>query len=538
MEAKWPFMLIAFGLVFLLGLTLASLEKTTVMNNWDQRRCELPVMMAARFFKPKDDPRTPSDFSSDNFSFCMKTYVDKFMALFMAPINAIFSKQTGVASNAVDMVSTARDIAQTMFNTLLGFMDTYYRKFNASVYEVSRITQYLRMAMRRANAMVIGMLYSGITLFRGMLNSIQFVIKVVLIICGIMLAIIIILWFVLFPVIPIVLSALSAIIATVLMLTMVISGSIADEASSDKSGFCFSQGTKILVKTDDGKDRFVPVDSIKVGQELSADCGKVTAVIRMEGEDIALHNLEGIYVSGSHVVKGTDGTWKLVADDERAKLTDECSRILYCFNTTSHIIPVYSPELTQNTNTKSVILFRDWEEIADDDEKGQLIWNYLILKKLNKDASYNKWKSGLKAESEVPILGLNTLVKTKDGFKPIKEFRLLFDKVLDRNDKEQYVLGLVDGLIEDVEEVKDGVWNTELFEDQDGIWVKGKGTVVKGKDSMLGKTLITDSGEFIIWDEVHKKEKIIRDFTDIGYKSIHETYPFVSERLRITEECH
>ena len=199
MEAKWPFMLIAFGLVFLLGLTLANLEKSTVMNNWDQRRCELPVMMAARFFKPKDDPRTSSDFSSDNFSFCMKTYVDKFMALFMAPINAIFSKQAGVASNALDMVSTIRDIAQTLYNTLLGFMDTYYRKFNASVYEMSRIAQYLRMAMRRANAMMIGMLYSGITLFRGMLNTIQFVIKVILIICGIMLAIIIILFFVLFP---------------------------------------------------------------------------------------------------------------------------------------------------------------------------------------------------------------------------------------------------------------------------------------------------------------------------------------------------
>jgi hypothetical protein len=68
------------------------------------------------------------------------------------------------------------------------------RRFNASVYEMSRIMQYLRMAISRANAMVMSMLYSGITMFRGMLNTIQFVVKVILIICGIMLAIIIILY--------------------------------------------------------------------------------------------------------------------------------------------------------------------------------------------------------------------------------------------------------------------------------------------------------------------------------------------------------
>ena len=48
-----------------------------------------------------------------------------------------------------------------------GFLDTYYRKFNASVYEMSRVLQYLRMAMRRANAMVVSMLYTGLTMFRG-----------------------------------------------------------------------------------------------------------------------------------------------------------------------------------------------------------------------------------------------------------------------------------------------------------------------------------------------------------------------------------
>jgi predicted ATPase len=44
--------------------------------------------------------------------------------------------------------------------------------------------------------------------------------------------------------------------------------------------------------------------------------------------------------------------------------------------------------------------------------------------------------------------------------------------------------------------------------------------------------LITETGEYIVWDPSEQKEKIVRDFTEIGYDSIYETYSFVEERLR------
>lgn len=212
MEVKWPFMLITFTLIFGLGLTISGLERTSVMNNWTSRRCELPVMAAGMFFKPDSDPRTRSEFSANNFDFCMKTYVDKFMTLLMTPINALFSKQAGILSSSLDMVSTIRKIATTMYTMLESYLDGYMRKYNASIYEISRVMQYLRMSMRRANAMVMGLFYSGISMFKGLLSSIQFIMKVILIICGIMLAIIIILIFVLFEFIPMILAVLGGLL--------------------------------------------------------------------------------------------------------------------------------------------------------------------------------------------------------------------------------------------------------------------------------------------------------------------------------------
>jgi hypothetical protein len=523
MDTKWPFMLIAFGLVFALGLTIASLERTGVMNNWDKRRCELPVAMAAMFFKPDWDPRSKNDFAKDNFDFCMKTYIDKFMSLLMAPINAIFGKHANLAGGALDMVNTIRKIAASMFNALLGFLDTYFRRFNASVFEMSRVMQYLRMAMRRANAVVVSMIYQGITMFRGMLNTIQFVIKVILIICGILLAIIIILIFVLFPFIPMILAVLGAIIATVLALVMVIAGTVANEASSDKSGFCFSETTKIVVKEND-KEVEKLVSEIKIGDDLGYSCGKVSAVIQMNGKDVELFDICGVIVSGSHLVLGTDNIWKTVAKDERAKKVDTQSKILYCFNTSSHDIPIVCSD-------SSILKFREWEEIEDEDKLGQYTWIYTILKTLNNNTNYSKWKDGLKVGAEVPLMGRNIKIKTAIGF--VELWRLsLFGSVLDRNGNEQEVLGIINAEIEGIKE-GDGKWNTELYEMNEGIWVKGASTVKESNESACGMTLITETGEIIIWDEEGQKEKIVRDFTEIGHKEIHKTYPLVDSRLRL-----
>ena len=519
MESKWPFLLLTFVLLFMLGLTLANIEKTSVMNNWTDRRCDLPIIAAASFFKPDADPRTSSDFAKDNFEFCMKSTVEKFMALFMGPVNAIFGKQVNVAGDAANSVNTARSIAQSLYNAFLSYVDQMFKKFNASVFEMSRVVQYMRMAMNRANAMAVSMIYAGISAFRAMVNSIQYVIKVVLIICGIMLAIIIILWFILFPVIPIILATLGAIVAAVLAFTGVLSKSISDSANNQMGGFCFAEEAPIMTSAGN-----VPAKEIKVGDQLAHGGGRVTSVIAMKGDHIPLYQLNGIYVSGSHLVKGISGEWHSVAEDDRATITDRTSPIIYCFNTTSNTIPI-------QTTDQSIVWFRDWEEIRNDDPRGQYMWNYMISKMLHSSTNYKEWKSNLRSYCEDAVLGHAVRVKTAKGWVPISELTS-FQSVLDRNGKEQDILGLVCGEVEEAEET-DGTWHTEWYEWNNGVWIKSNRTVHRGTSTIHGFTMITESGEFVIWDEIQKKEKIIRDFTEVGYQTIHETYPFVEARLRL-----
>lgn len=531
MTEKWPFFLLTFLLLFGLGITIANLERNQVVAQWSDRRCEIPVIMAASFFRPASDPRTDSDFAKDNFDFCLKSTVEKFISMFMVPIQTLFGKQVNVTGDAINMVDTIRKIATSMYTSFFSYMDRYFTKFNMAVFEMSRITQHLKMAMGRLNGIAVSMIYAGISLFRGIMNFIQAVIRVVLIICGIMLAIIIILWFILFPVIPVILATLGAIVTAVMVFTGILSSELSSDAQGKMGGFCFAEGTMVHVVSREGHIIQKKVEDIQLGDQLADQCGEITALIHMKGSDIPLYNLNGICVSGSHLVMGTDGLWKSVADDERAVKIDRISPIIYCFNTTSNNIPIVSVD-------GSIILFRDWEELGNTDTKGQFIWNYMVSSMLHSNAKYNDWKHNIRPHCEDALMGPNVLIKTANGFVPMHTIH--FGSVLDRHGKSQAVLGCIKESLWNAKQ-EDGTWHTERYEyqpknEKDGTWVKSIHSVQPGTETLIGYALITESGEYIIWDDKEQKEKIIRDFTEVGYQDIHKTYEFLEARLRMMNE--
>ena len=526
-EAIWPFMVLVVSLLIGLGFLMSRMERGTVMQNWPTRRCDLPVMAAARFFKPDADPRTPGEFSSDNFDFCMKQFVDQFMELFMAPITAVMGKQSDVTSNTVEMLGQVRKMAQTMYTAFSGYLAQYFTKFHRSIYELQRIMTYLRMGMQRMSAMALSMIYTGITMFRGMVNSIQAVIRVVLIVCSIMLAIIIILFFVLFPVIPVIMSTLTAVVMITVALGAVMSQSIAADAESKKSGFCFAEGTPVQMK--DGTTR--PVEDLRVGDRL-ADDGEVTARMVFSGEKVVFYDYKGIHVSGSHLVKH-DGVWMLVEATGVARLPSRRSARVYCLNTTSNGIPVRSP-LTAPSDAAAPVLFRDWEELDNEDVEGQIEWHRLVMRLLNPTASDKTEDDPTRdLPAETPLFSENMAVFMADGtLRPIREVRL---------GEEVEGGGIVQGWIEGRSDAADAAaahapdaagWHSMIYvlhgTDQ---WrrLPSQG-VPRGK----GYHLITERGVFrvLLPSRIGTVRHYVRDFTEVGQHRIHETYDFVSAKLR------
>jgi hypothetical protein len=211
-------------------------------------------------------------------------------------------------------------------------------------------------------------------------------------------------------------------------------------------------------------------------------------------------------------VKGVGGDWHSVDKDSRAQLCAERVDRLYCLNTSNQIIPVLT------ANGKS-ILFRDWEEIDSRDIIGQKGWNQQV-------SSLLKGLTGKEAATFClmdPAIG----IPTSTGIKPLSSIQIGDSIELSYNNHTR-VIGIVEGQIEGIYSPH---WMSSCIEKTFKPTVYHRITTVKqGSTELLrGKHLITDSGKLI----AHVKGHVIqmRDFTEVGIDNIHQTYPFIAERL-------
>jgi len=452
-------------------------------------------MFAAPFLKPASDPRTAAAFATDNFAFCMKTLGQSTLQLALAPFLAVFGNQVSIGGMITQILEAIQGLLAALYAAFLSFIDPFLRRFQAVTYQAGIVTQHLRTAFQRVNTILTSFIFVGLSTMQGLENLIDTVINIILIICGIMLAIIIILFFILFPLIPLIITTLTIILAVGI-------GTTAAAAENMKGGFCFDPETPIVLKS--GLTR--PISELHIGEEL-ANGEYVEGILVLEGSQTPLYNLQGIRVSGSHLVKDEQGLWRAVETDPRAVPISERSPILYCLNTTNQIIPVY------NRQMGSVLQFRDWEEIGEEDKEGQQEWDLLIRSMLGMDllASCSETFCLMSPATQLSTHNRGPICLDKVG---------LGDLVEDDTGVFTRVIGLVKGRI-GCGEGSD--WVSACIQKEGGTWVR-RTTTSSGPDT-IGYHLITESGTF------RTKQGLFRDFTEVGADRIQDTYSFVASRL-------
>lgn len=522
-EAKWPFLLLLLFFVGLTGYLISQLERTNVIRNWDKRRCDFTVMLAARFFKPPEDPRTPGEFASDNFDFCVKQHSEAFLAILMAPISWLMGKQAGLAGGAMAAMNQVREVTARITNAFMSYVSSYMKKLGTSMFELRRIVIYLRQAVQRMMAMAVSTIYMGMTLFRGMISSFQVIIRVILIICAIMIAVIILLWFILLPIIPFILTTLTAVVALVGALSVVMSTSLAAQAESQKGGFCFAETTPL--STTRG---VIPLREVEIGDVLE-DGSEVTMVMEVTSETVEWYDLEGIRVAGDHRVLGLNG-WCLVREDARAiplSVTPTDSRV-FCLNTTTHVIPLRGRK-------GNVILFRDWEEFDDEDVEGHRRWREGVMSILHPGKAIRE--KDVSEEQPLSWMSPGVEVETPTGWKPLSTLSI-GEWILGPNGP-QRVLGKVRGKTEDhYQEGSSWIQGGYVWDTEEERWIPWRGSPPSSPSSAssastanhtIGWNLITDTGEWTarIPSGVYR----FRDTTEVGHRALPSLYSIVASRL-------
>ena len=502
----WPFVLVTIGLLVYASIQYAMMERSTIMNNWPEQRCGVFVMFASYWLKPDSDPRTDSEFAAENFQFCLKEVSQNVMKIVMAPFTAVLGQQGGITNVFMQVLNSIKTAIKRMYDEFLSFMDPFFKKFNAIANQIGIVTQKLKMAFQRLNAALLGVVFSGVSILKGINNTVRFVVKVVLIILGIMVALIILLFFVLFPFIPLIITP---VILAIMSARRLIGDDAADEAAGDQGAFCFTGDTPVLLA--DGTTK--PIKDLVLGMKL-ANSATVEGILTMEGDRTPLFVLQGIRVSGSHLVKDEQG-WHSVAEDGRAEPIEDRVDRLYCLNTSNRLIPVVNQE-------GATVLFRDWEEIAEDDEEGQRGWAQMVA------SIIGSMRPNPMQQDTFCLMDQRIHLPTPNGRNPL-DYIQIGDQIDLSYNRSTRVIGIVEGLV--IGQATSD-WLSGCIEKKytpTGLIHRRVTTTAVSTDLIKGKHLITDSGLLVAY--VNGSVLHLRDFTEVGIDRIHETYPFVAERL-------
>jgi hypothetical protein len=401
--AKFAVMTIVLSVV--LAATVAAGFRTAIAANWEAYRCDPGVAAMAGAFKPADDPRTATEFATDNWRDCQKDYIQNALRIAAKGPAELADAQGAVVGAAEEMTSGLAKV----FTDLWAFCYEAYSMFMDRMKGVAQLFHNFLIKLTelvgRAHAAATSIAFALIGVITTFVNTLIVVLIVVAIVIGVILAMSILLFFI-FPELLAVAIGLVALIAV---------GFAAVAAEGFAPGVCFEPGTRVATGPTPRDTQ--PIEMLRVGDRLG-DGSTVTAVHRFWCRD-TIYIVDGIHVTGDHLRVDPDQPTRLVpVRSLPPTVATPVPRTwsswargghdLWCLTTTSRRIPVVAPA------TNTIQMFADWEEIPADNTEALRDWHAEVWETLNGRqgvavdrplAAVLRSDPALAANTQIPVLG-------------------------------------------------------------------------------------------------------------------------------------
>jgi hypothetical protein len=498
MEAKYLFVILNLALLLGFIFILVDGSRTDIMSHWADRRCDFDVLLTSFMYKPESDSRSASEFASDNLTFCISSKSTNYLHSLFNNLFGVLQKQMDASDVMTNVFKVLRTQLNSIYTPFSSMMTKFFTKFKQIGALASRIFQHLYMSMKKGAATAIASVFVAISLQTVFMNSIDFLIKVIMIVLYILMGLAVIFFL---PILPF----LVIVIMTVAGIETAMPGSTGPMGSV----FCFARDTPIIMKNGD----LQPISLMKPGYILK-DNILVQAVIEVPGEK--LYRLDGILVSGYHCLYHEDEVI-YVKDHPRAVPSLLREPTLWTLITDRREIPVMG--------LGGPLQFLDWDEIPDSRE-AEVAWEIVANGILNM-----KHNNKVMVPESAPCLdpGLKVFI-TQGGWRQLREVKV-GDWIRDYTGWTR-VTGICERIVHTAigkqdNRITDGMW----FLNHNGTWTHPRGLI---KDvTWKGLQLITESGSFRIQMN-SSSEYIVRDFTEVGSQKILESHARVERLLEKT----
>ena len=174
--------LILTTIVFLgvFASTVISLQLEDIRGNWDKRRCETMVISMGHLVPDGKDPNVdPTKFATDNLFFCMNKLVDKSMTASLDPVTGAINAQINLANPIAASMNYLRSNAKSLLDPLNKMVQSLWDSAKVIAIKISTTFYLIASAFQRTQALVLSTVFAGFAIFKGILNLLALVRRIV-----------------------------------------------------------------------------------------------------------------------------------------------------------------------------------------------------------------------------------------------------------------------------------------------------------------------------------------------------------------------
>lgn len=336
-----------------------------IKDDWVAQRCNPRVMPFAGFIN-KPEGVSISEFTAENFNFCVQDILVNITGYAVQPFNYLTSALTSVLSTIKNSINIIRDFLASLRNNFSTIAQNMLDRLLNIIIPIQQIFVAFKSIISKTQGIMTACLYTSLGTYYTLKSMLGAILQLLIEMLIALVIVIAALWILPFTwpmaaTMSTVFLAISIPLAImVIFMTEVlhIQSEAIPQLKAPKVSSCFDKNT--LLKMYDGS--FKTIETIKPGDKLENNI-IVTAKLQLNAKGIPMYNINNIIVSGSHTIKYKDKWMPVRLHPNKILVENYREDYIYCINTTSK-------EIYIDDN-----IFADWDELY-----GKLLVKILNLK--------------------------------------------------------------------------------------------------------------------------------------------------------------
>ena len=324
-------------------------NKSEIAADWVNQRCKPQnIAFAGWIVEPKD--KSALDYTKENFDYCVQQVLISISSYYLDPYQFMINSITSIFDGINASIQDIREIANSVRNGITEVSEEVYNRLLNVLIPIQTIFSAIIDSFNKVEGVMTSSLYTLLGAYYSLQSVMGAILELVIKILIILAILIVALWIipVTWPVATTMTTVFLGIAIPLAIIIYFMTEVLHVKASAIPSLRCFDKDTPFNLIDNSVKN----IIDICPGDRLR-DGSVVTAKMKVLASGLDMYELNGIIVSGSHIVKHCNKWLPVRSHPDSKQIDDYNESFLYCLNTSNKIIVLNST------------IFTDWDEIYD-----------------------------------------------------------------------------------------------------------------------------------------------------------------------------